>query len=85
MRLKLEYDDAPVFGTIKGPLKSELRALVVKINGKPFTTWARLETYMYRVYDDEYMRTRAGWRIHGRALTINAIETRPVRRLRGQP
>jgi hypothetical protein len=36
-------------------------------------------------YDDEYMRTGAGWRIHGRALTINAIETRPVRRLRGQP
>jgi hypothetical protein len=36
-------------------------------------------------YDDEYMRTRTGWRIHGRALTINAIETRPVRRLRGQP
>ncbi|GAC1411202.1 MAG: hypothetical protein NVSMB60_32940 [Mycobacterium sp.] len=36
-------------------------------------------------YDDEYMRTRAGWRVHGRALTINAIETRPFRRLRGQP
>ena len=36
-------------------------------------------------YDDEYMRTRTGWRIHGRALTINAIETRPVRRLRGRP
>ena len=33
-------------------------------------------------YDDEYMRTPKGWRIHGRALTINAIETRPVRRLR---
>lgn len=33
-------------------------------------------------YDDEYRRTRAGWRIHGRALTINAIETRPVRRVR---
>jgi hypothetical protein len=33
-------------------------------------------------YDDEYLRTRGGWRIHGRALTINAIETRPVRRLR---
>ena len=45
--------------------------------------------YMHRCkrpcYDDEYLRTRAGWRIHGRALTINAIETRPVRRLRGQP
>ncbi|AEV75259.1 hypothetical protein MycrhN_4778 [Mycolicibacterium rhodesiae NBB3] len=33
-------------------------------------------------YDDEYLRTPAGWRIHGRALTINAIETRPIRRLR---
>jgi hypothetical protein len=36
-------------------------------------------------YDDEYMRTKLGWRIHGRALTINAIETRPVRRLRDAP
>jgi hypothetical protein len=36
-------------------------------------------------YDDEYLRMRAGWRIHGRALTINAIETRPVRRLRERP
>jgi hypothetical protein len=36
-------------------------------------------------YDDEYLRTRSGWRIHGRALTINAIETRPVRRLRPLP
>lgn len=33
-------------------------------------------------YDDEYLRTPAGWRIHGRALTINAIETRQARRLR---
>ena len=36
-------------------------------------------------YDDEYLLTRSGWRIHGRALTINAIETRPVRRLREHP
>lgn len=36
-------------------------------------------------YDDEYLRTRVGWRIHGRALTINAIETRDVRRLRLPP
>ena len=32
-------------------------------------------------YDDEYELTGAGWRVAGRALTINAIETRPVRRL----
>src|SRR4051794_25856357 len=36
-------------------------------------------------YDDEYLRTRSGWRIHGRALTINAIETRPIRRLLAHP
>ncbi len=36
-------------------------------------------------YDDEYLRTPSGWRIHGRALTINAIESRPVLRLRPAP
>ena len=33
-------------------------------------------------YDDEYRLTDAGWRIGRRALTVNAIETRPARRLR---
>jgi len=33
-------------------------------------------------YDDEYRLTEAGWRITHRALTINAIETRPMRRVR---
>lgn len=33
-------------------------------------------------YDDVYELTPVGWRIARRALTINAIETRPVRRLR---
>lgn len=33
-------------------------------------------------YDDDYELTDAGWRISRRALTINAIETRPARRLR---
>lgn len=32
-------------------------------------------------YDDEYTLTDAGWRISRRALTVSAIETRPVRRL----
>ncbi len=32
-------------------------------------------------YDDEYELTDGDWRISRRALTINAIETRPVRRL----
>jgi SnoaL-like domain len=34
--------------------------------------------------DDEYRRTDAGWRIAHRVLTINAIETRPVRRVRSE-
>lgn len=33
-------------------------------------------------YADEYRLTAAGWRIDRRALTINAIETRPMRRVR---
>ncbi len=32
-------------------------------------------------YDDEYALTDTGWRINRRALTILAIETRPVRRV----
>lgn len=36
-------------------------------------------------YDDEYLRTPRGWRVHGRALTVNAIETPVVRRLRVPP
>lgn len=36
-------------------------------------------------YDDEYLRTANGWRIHARALTINAIETPAVRRVRVDP
>ena len=35
-------------------------------------------------YDDEYVRTDAGWRFRSRTLTIDAIETGPVRRLRPQ-
>jgi SnoaL-like domain len=33
-------------------------------------------------YNDRYVRTESGWRVAARALTINAIETRQVRRVR---
>jgi SnoaL-like domain len=32
-------------------------------------------------YDDQYELTGPGWRIGRRSLTLNAIETRPVRRI----
>ncbi len=40
-----------------------------------------LDVVWHLRYDDEYESTDAGWRISRRALTVNAIETRPVRRL----
>lgn len=41
-----------------------------------------LDVVWHLRYDDEYELTHAGWRISRRALTVNAVETRPVRRLR---
>ncbi|WAJ42610.1 nuclear transport factor 2 family protein [Mycobacterium sp. Aquia_216] len=40
-----------------------------------------LDAVWHLRYDDEYEATAAGWRISRRALTVNAMETRPVRRL----
>lgn len=40
-----------------------------------------IDTVWHLRYDDDYQLADAGWRISRRALTINAIETRPVRRL----
>jgi len=36
----------------------------------------------YLRYDDDYRRTASGWLIGRRTLTIDAIETRPARRMR---
>jgi len=49
--------------------------------------WSRrddgiVDLVWYLRYDDDYVRTETGWRISRRALTIDAIETRPARRLR---
>jgi 3-phenylpropionate/cinnamic acid dioxygenase small subunit len=49
--------------------------------------WSRRDDELIDVvwhlrYDDEYVRTAAGWRFRSRTLTIDAIETRPARRLR---
>jgi ketosteroid isomerase-like protein len=35
----------------------------------------------YLRYDDDYRRTESGWLLTRRALTIDAIETRPARRM----
>lgn len=40
------------------------------------------DTVWYLHYADEYQRTDSGWRIAQRALSIDAIETRPAGRVR---
>jgi hypothetical protein len=49
--------------------------------------WSRrdegiVDLVWYLRYDDEYVRGEPGWQLARRALTIDAIETRPTRRLR---
>jgi hypothetical protein len=56
MRIRLEYEDGPVFGTFRGPLEDSYRAVLVKINGKPFTVWRTLNlTYGYLMGDKRYI------------------------------
>ena len=49
--------------------------------------WSRrdegiVDLVWYLRYDDEYVREDSSWLLVRRSLTINAIETRPTRRLR---
>jgi hypothetical protein len=43
---------------------------------------ALIDVVWHLRYDDEYVLTGDGWRFRRRALTVNAVETRPVRRVR---
>jgi hypothetical protein len=68
------YDGGPRPGTARGRIACVAHH------------WTRrndevLDAVWHLRYDDEYESTDAGWRITRRSLTVNAIETRPVRRL----
>ena len=60
MRIKLEYDDGPVFSTLTHPIPGttdKLRCMIVKINGKPFSVWRTVdpvEIDHYRGRDSAY-------------------------------
>lgn len=57
MRIRLEWEDDPVFATMSHPQFGEYRALTVKINGKPFSVWVVLDVvYRYRLNDSGYMK-----------------------------
>ncbi len=68
------YDEGPRPGTARGRIACVAHH---------WTQGAEqvLDVAWHLRYDDEYESTDAGWRISRRVLTVNAIETRPVRRL----
>lgn len=42
MKIRLEYDDGPVFSTLSHPrlgAQEKFRCMMVRIDGKPFTVW----------------------------------------------
>lgn len=71
------YDDGPRPGTARGRIACVAHHWNERQGEFVDVAW-------HLRYDDDYELTDAGWRISRRALTINAIETRPVRRLRPQ-
>ncbi|MEE6138359.1 nuclear transport factor 2 family protein [Mycobacterium sp. 050128] len=68
------YDDGPRPGTARGRIACVAHH------------WTRRDDEVFDAawhlrYDDEYESTESRWRITRRRLTVNAIESRPVRRL----
>jgi hypothetical protein len=69
------YDHGPSDGTARGRIACIAHHWTQRADEVIDVVW-------HLRYDDDYELSDAGWRISRRALTINAIETRPVRRLR---
>jgi SnoaL-like domain len=73
------YDPGPQPGTARGRIAGIAHHWIQHDDQIRDMMW-------YLHYDDEYQLTDTGWRIALRALTINAIEIRPVRQVRfGRP
>jgi 3-phenylpropionate/cinnamic acid dioxygenase small subunit len=68
------YDDDPGHGGARGRIACVAHHWSQRAEELVDVVW-------HLRYDDEYELTDSGWRISRRALTINAIETRPVRRV----
>lgn len=68
------YDAGPRPGTARGRIACVAHHWTQRADEVVDAVW-------HLRYDDEYESTDTGWRITRRSLTVNAIETRPVRRL----
>jgi hypothetical protein len=71
-------------GAAPGAARGRIACIAHHWTERPESVPDLVDVVWHLRYDDEYELTDAGWRISRRALTINAIETRPVRRLRPQ-
>jgi 3-phenylpropionate/cinnamic acid dioxygenase small subunit len=69
------YDAGPRPGTARGRIACVAHHWVQREDQLRDVVW-------HLRYDDEYRLTDADWRICRRALTIDAIETRPARQVR---
>ncbi|MEZ0365105.1 nuclear transport factor 2 family protein [Mycobacterium sp. pUA109] len=70
------YDPGPAPGAARGRIAGIAHHWTQRADGDSDLIW-------YLRYRDDYQLTDAGWLIRRRALTIDAIETRPARRVRG--
>jgi SnoaL-like domain len=68
------YDEGPRSGTARGRVACVAHHWTQRGDEVLDVVW-------HLRYDDEYESTETRWRIGRRLLTVNAIETRPVRRL----
>jgi SnoaL-like domain len=69
------YDAGPRLGTARGRIACVAHHWIQQEDQIRDVVW-------HLRYDDQYQRVDGEWRICGRALTINAIETRPARQVR---
>jgi hypothetical protein len=72
------YDDGPRSGTARGRIACVAHHWNQRGDEVVDAAW-------HLRYDDEYELTDSGWRISRRALTINAIDVRRMRRVRPHP
>lgn len=70
-------------GSRPGTARGRITCIAHHWNRQPDNGTTDLVWYLR--YRDEYRLAAAGWRIERRTLTIDAIETRPMRRVRTDP
>ena len=56
VHLELEHKEDFHFATFRSGFSEPYRSLVIRLNGRPFSTWYRLRDGDWRIDDEGYMR-----------------------------